>query len=194
MIKSGLPARLSTPRTSTRSARRGALNYVQSRSRIRNAAAESWKLCSRASDLHRHASVVRLNQRAWRCDDLHGDRCVRTDRWVRVAWLVEIMLQTSRLQQRWRIPWHIILIYHRHSYILINIILIYRRHSYILIMFLGCGDVCLGYARRRSIRMNSVIFGKSLGGPAPLCAPVSIGNFSHHTCINTLSRYLRKAV
>ena len=32
------------------------------------------------------ASVVRFNQRSWRCDDLHGDRCVRTDRWVRVAW------------------------------------------------------------------------------------------------------------
>ena len=57
MIKSGLPASLSTQRTSTRSARRGALNDARHRLRIRSATAESWKICSRASDLHR-ASVV----------------------------------------------------------------------------------------------------------------------------------------
>ena len=53
---------------------------------IRSAAAESWKLCSRASDLHR-ASVVHLRREVGAIRrDLHGDRCVRTDRWVREAW------------------------------------------------------------------------------------------------------------
>ena len=46
--------------------------------------------------------------------------------------LVEIMLHTSRLQQRWRIPWHIILIYHRHSYILSKVYFIYAGMNYLI--------------------------------------------------------------
>ena len=84
-------ASLLTRHTSTRSARRGALHDARFRSLIRSAAAESWKLCSRASDLHR-ASVVHLRREvgAIRRDLVRGDRCVRTDRsrdrWARVAW------------------------------------------------------------------------------------------------------------
>ena len=56
--------------------------------------------------------------------------------------LVEIMLQTSRLQQRWRIPWHILLIYPRHSYILIFIILILLRFKTVLGVFVSSHFPC----------------------------------------------------
>ena len=178
MIKSGLTASLSTQLTSTRSARRGALHDARRRLRIRSAAAESWKLCSRASDLHR-ASVVHLRREVGAIRrDLRGDRCVRTDRWVRVAWSRSCCIHRDCNSAGGFLAYNI------------NISSSFLYTYYVSGVRRCVFGVCS--LTKYSFNLSPMQFDDAL----TLCAALQTAHFRtpSHTRINTLSRYLRKAV
>ena len=111
LINSALPATLSTQRTSAKSSRRAAFRDARRRLRIRSAGAESWRLCSRASDLHRLHAAAAFDLKPQRETDRRfgAGQAAAPDGWdpSRRAAYIEI---AGALEESWRI----ILIYRRH--------------------------------------------------------------------------------